>query len=102
VEQAFRPAVKLIKKPALAAEVPDSVCLERKDAPSCIDTPPPSGPVPLMLCSESAPFPLRLEQRVRLINLQVELAHRFLGKKGHTRSSEDRIDNVERAGRPPI
>jgi hypothetical protein len=55
-----------------------------------------------MLCSESAPFPLRLEQRVRLINLQVELAHRFLGKKGHTRSSEDRIDNVERAGRPPI
>jgi hypothetical protein len=33
VEQAFRPAVKLIKKPALAAEVPDTGSLERKDAP---------------------------------------------------------------------
>jgi hypothetical protein len=53
VEQAFRdvmklntfkPAVKLIEKPALAAEVPDPRSRERKDAPSCMDTPPPSVP----------------------------------------------------------
>ena len=39
VEQAFMPAVKLIEKSALAAEVPDPVCPEMKDAPSCTDTP---------------------------------------------------------------
>jgi hypothetical protein len=44
VEQAFRPAVKLIEKPALAAEVPGSDCRERKDAPSSMDTPQPSAP----------------------------------------------------------
>ena len=44
VEQAFRPAVKLIEKSALAAEVPDPGWLEMKDAPSCMDTPPVSAP----------------------------------------------------------
>jgi hypothetical protein len=34
------PAVRLIKKSAFAAEVPDSGCHERKDAPSCMNTPP--------------------------------------------------------------
>jgi hypothetical protein len=43
VEQAFRPAVKLIKKSALAAGAPDPSCLETKDAPRCMDTPPPIG-----------------------------------------------------------
>jgi hypothetical protein len=38
------PAVKLIKKSALAAEVPGPVCLEMKDALSCMDTPPASAP----------------------------------------------------------
>ena len=38
------PAVKPIEKSALAAEVPDPGCREMKDAPSCMDTPPPSGP----------------------------------------------------------
>lgn len=31
VEQAFMPAARLIKKPALAAEVPDPGCRERKE-----------------------------------------------------------------------
>ena len=51
VEQAFRPAVKLIKKSALAAEVPDPGCLERKDAPNCMGTPPASGPGTALLDS---------------------------------------------------
>ena len=44
VEQAFRPAVKLKKKSALAAEVPDPACREMKDAPSCRDILPESWP----------------------------------------------------------
>jgi hypothetical protein len=44
VEQAFMPAVKLIEKSALAAEVPGPVCLEMKDALSFMGTPPPSAP----------------------------------------------------------
>jgi len=43
VEQAFRPAVKLIEKSALAAEVLDPGGREMKDAPNCMDTPPASG-----------------------------------------------------------
>jgi hypothetical protein len=37
VEQDFSPAVKLLKKSASAAEVPDPNCREMKDAPSCMD-----------------------------------------------------------------
>ena len=42
VEQAFMPAVTPIKKTALAAEVPDPGYFEMQNAPSYIDTPPPS------------------------------------------------------------
>jgi hypothetical protein len=38
VEQDFRPAVKLLKKSASAAEVPDPNCREMKDAPSWRDS----------------------------------------------------------------